>query len=100
MIWVSTEPSLRLASTSVFWMCRTWLACSRTSCLRVRSNAQIRRRRRRRHEAGADQAYLVGAICPSRGVGATIIMPTVNTETMSEHLKEISTQVAAGAHRI
>jgi hypothetical protein len=27
-----------------------------------------------------------------------IIMPTVNTEAMNEHLKEISTQVAPGAH--
>ena len=47
-----------------------------------------------------DSAYLFGAICPYRGVGAAIIMPTVNTEAMNEHLKEISTQVAAGAHAI
>jgi hypothetical protein len=47
-----------------------------------------------------DSAYLFGAICPSRGVGAAIIMPTANTEAMSEHLKEISTQVASGAHCI
>ena len=46
-----------------------------------------------------DSAYLFGAICPDRGVGA-IIMPTVNTEAMNEHLKEIRTQVAAGAHAI
>lgn len=47
-----------------------------------------------------DSAYLFGAICPARGVGAAIIMPTVNTEAMSEHLREISTQVAACAHCI
>ena len=55
-----------------------------------------------------DSAYLFGAICPDRGVGAAIIMPTVNTEAstrsardeMNEHLKEISTQVAAGAHAV
>ena len=41
-----------------------------------------------------DSAYLYGAICPARGVGAAIIMPATNTEGMSEHLKEISTQVA------
>jgi hypothetical protein len=45
-----------------------------------------------------DSAYLFGAICPARGVGAAIIMPTANIEAMSEHLKEISTQVASGAH--
>jgi len=45
-----------------------------------------------------DSAYLFGAICPARGVGAAIIMPAANTEAMNEHLKEISTQVAPGAH--
>src|ERR1035438_1869863 len=44
-----------------------------------------------------DSAYLYGAICPARGVGAAIIMPAANTEGMNEHLKEISTQVAPGA---
>ena len=47
-----------------------------------------------------DSVHLFGAICPSRGVGAAIIMPTVNTEAMSEHLKELSTQIAAGAHAV
>lgn len=47
-----------------------------------------------------DSAYLFGAICPNRGVGAAIIMPTVSTEAMSEHLEEISSQVSAGAHAI
>jgi len=44
-----------------------------------------------------DSAYLYGAICPARGVGAAVIMPAANTEGMNEHLKEISTQVAPGA---
>ena len=44
-----------------------------------------------------DSAYLFGAICPDRAVGAAIIMPQVNAEAMSHHLKEISTQVAPGA---
>jgi DDE superfamily endonuclease len=47
-----------------------------------------------------DSAYIFGAICPARGVGAAIIMPTVNAAGMSEHLKEISTQVAPGAHSV
>ena len=47
-----------------------------------------------------DSVHLFGAICPARGVGAAIIMPAVNTEAMNEHLKEISTQVAAGAHAV
>ena len=47
-----------------------------------------------------DSAYVLGAICPARAVGAAIIMPTVNAEAMSEHLKEISTQVARRAHAV
>lgn len=43
-------------------------------------------------------AYLFGAICPDRTVGAAIIMPWVNAEAMSEHLQEISRHVAPGAH--
>ena len=47
-----------------------------------------------------DSAYLFGAICPARRVGAAIIMPAVNTEAMAEHLKEISAQVAHGARAV
>lgn len=47
-----------------------------------------------------DSAYLFGAICPARGIGAAIIMPGVNTEAMNEHLLEISAQVASGAHAV
>src|SRR5271165_4353175 len=44
-----------------------------------------------------DSAYIFGAICPSRGVGAAMITPAANTEMMNLHLDEISTQVAPGA---
>src|SRR5579863_3311888 len=47
-----------------------------------------------------DSAYLYGAICPARGIGAAIIMPAANTEAMNEHLKEISSRLAAGAHAV
>jgi DDE superfamily endonuclease len=47
-----------------------------------------------------DSVHMFAAICAERGVGAAIIMPTVNTEAMNEHLKEISTQVAIDAHAV
>ena len=47
-----------------------------------------------------DSAYLFGAVCATRAVGAAIIMPAVNSEAMVEHLQEISTQVSSGAHAI
>jgi hypothetical protein len=42
-------------------------------------------------------AYLFGATCPARGVGAAIIMPAANIEAMNEHLIEISHNVSVGA---
>ena len=45
-------------------------------------------------------AYIYGAICPSRQVGAALVMPVANTEAMNEHLKAISAMVAPGAHAI
>jgi len=42
-------------------------------------------------------AYLFGAVCPSRGTGAAVIMPAVNLEAMMEHLAEISHCVGVGA---
>jgi hypothetical protein len=44
-----------------------------------------------------DSAYLFGAICPARAVGAAIIAPAANTECMNLHLQEISTQVTPGS---
>jgi hypothetical protein len=43
-----------------------------------------------------DTAYLFGAICPERGVGAAIVAPAANTECMNLHLQEISTQITPG----
>jgi hypothetical protein len=47
-----------------------------------------------------DSAYLFGAICPDRAVGAALLMPAVSAEAMQEHLAEISIQVAPGAHAV
>ena len=42
-------------------------------------------------------AYLFGAICSERSVGAAIVMPEVNVEAMNEHLAEIRRRVCVGA---
>ena len=44
-----------------------------------------------------DSAYIFGAICPARAVGAAIIAPAANAECMNLHLQEISTQVTPGS---
>ena len=47
-----------------------------------------------------DSAWLFGAICPARAVGAAIVMPFVSSEAMTKHLAEIATQVEAAAHAV
>lgn len=61
-------------------------------------------RRGTRPSAPKDQrtasAYIVGAICPVRGVGAGLVMPRCTTEAMALHLEEIAKVVAPGAHAV
>lgn len=45
-------------------------------------------------------AYLFGAVCPERAVGAALVLPYVNRHAMSLHLQEISRAVAPGAHAV
>jgi len=47
-----------------------------------------------------DNAYLFGAICPARGVGAALALPYADTDMMQLHLDEISRNVAKGAHAV
>ena len=47
-----------------------------------------------------ESAYLFGAICPARGVGAALALPYADTEAMQLHLDEISRHVADGAHAV
>jgi hypothetical protein len=45
-----------------------------------------------------ENAYLFGAVCPSRDTGVAIIMPYANTAAMRKHLEEISRAVARTRH--
>lgn len=45
-------------------------------------------------------AYLFGAVCPARAVGAGLVMPHADTEAMNLHLIEISKAVSPGAHAL
>ena len=47
-----------------------------------------------------DNAYLFGAICPARGVGAALALPYADADMMQLHLDEISRHVADGAHAV
>ena len=60
----------------------------------ARSGSRPRQPKDQRYKS----AYLFGAICPTRGTGAALVMPIANTHTMQAHLHEISQAVAPGAH--
>ena len=51
-------------------------------------------------DLGFASAYVFGAVCPSEGKAAALIMPICNTAAMNHHLSEISSQVAADAHAV
>lgn len=74
---------------------------------RIGQNNKLTRRwaqRGTRPRAPQDQrtqsAYIFGAICPARGVGAALVMPRYNTEAMQHHLEEIALTVAPNAHAV
>lgn len=52
------------------------------------------------HDQRTKSAYIFGAICPERGVGAALVLPRCNTRAMQWHLEEISSQVRPGAHAV
>jgi transposase len=60
--------------------------------------------RGRRPAAPRDQrykwTYIFGAVCPARDIGAGLVLPHANAHAMNLHLREISTQVAPGAHAV
>lgn len=45
-------------------------------------------------------AYLFGAVCAERGVGAGLVLPYANADAMTLHLAEISRHVTPGAHAV
>ena len=45
-------------------------------------------------------AYIFGAVCPERGIGAGLVLPRADTEAMNLHLAEIACTVARGAHAV
>jgi hypothetical protein len=57
-------------------------------------------RPRARVDQRTKSAWIFGAICPQRGVGAALILPRCNTQAMQWHLEEISSQVAPEAHAV
>ena len=47
-----------------------------------------------------ENAYVFGAVCPSRDTGVALIMPQADTDAMQKHLDEVGHAVASGAHAL
>ena len=62
--------------------------------------ARIGSRPRAPRDTRYEWAYLFGAVCPERAVGAALVMPYADSEAMNLHLQEIGRAVAPGAHAI
>ena len=45
-------------------------------------------------------AYIFGAVCPARAIGAALVLPFADTQAMNLHLAEIARTVAPGAHAV
>src|SRR3954453_10241970 len=45
-------------------------------------------------------AYLFGAVCPERAIGAALVLPYADTAATGLHLAEIGRHVAPGAHAV
>ena len=45
-------------------------------------------------------AYLFGAVCPERAIGAALVLPYADTEAMNRQLEEISRHVRPGAQAV
>ena len=65
---------------------------------------RVRARRGTRPRAPRDRryawAYLFGAVCPERAVGAGLVPPYADAAATGPHLAEIGRQVAPGAHGV
>ena len=45
-------------------------------------------------------AYIFGAICPTKGKAAGLVMPRADTQALNAHLAEIARTVEPGAHAV
>ena len=64
------------------------------------SGCRLTTRPRQPADQRYESAYLFGAICPARGVGAALALPFADTQAMQLHIDEIALNVARGAHAV
>lgn len=53
-----------------------------------------------KHDQRHDNAYIFGAVCPSRDKGVALVLPEVNIDAMNLHLAAIATAVPPNTHAV
>src|SRR4051794_6495608 len=96
--WRERCPSAPAASRSRIWFQDEARVGQQGTLTRVwaRRGTRPRAPRDRRYAS----AYLFGAVCPERAVGAALVLPYADTEATGLHLAEIGRHVAPGAHAV
>jgi transposase len=90
-IWFQDEARVGQKGTHAYIWARLAQGSVRRSRMEWQGEGAIGSRPLTVHDNRHDSAYIFGAICPARAVGAAVLMPAANAEAMNEHLKEIST---------
>ena len=62
--------------------------------------ARVGSRPRAPRDSRYEWAYLFGAVCPQRAVGAALVLPYADSQAMNLHLREIGRAVAPGSHAV
>ena len=57
-------------------------------------------RPRRLKDTRYSWAYIFGAVCPARDIGAALVLPYANAKAMNLHLAEIASQIQPGHHAV
>jgi hypothetical protein len=57
-------------------------------------------RPRKPRDTRYDWAYLFGAVCPERKIGAALVMPYADSQAMNAHLETIAKAVTPGSHGV
>ncbi len=79
---------------------RTRCASARRTASSGNGQGKAGRRPRQPKDQRYQSVYLFGAICPARGTGAVLVLPSANTQAMQYHLDEICRTVRRGAHAV
>jgi DDE superfamily endonuclease len=97
VVAAAIPPAARGKPIELWWQDEAWIG-------QQGSLTYVWAERGSRPRAPRDQryswAYIFGAVCPDRGVGAALVLPLANIQARSLHLREISTQVAPDAHAV